>query len=120
MADKKALYKSIGESDILVNATNVGMKPNEKGTMIQDTSVYREDLVVAEIIYNSEGDTYDARGERSRCEMCGRWKRYAPVARGRGVSFVYRPGNAGGRRESKILCGVENKRKIYISWEIRT
>lgn len=52
MADKKALYKSIGESDILVNATNVGMKPNEKGTMIQDTSVYREDLVVAEIIYN--------------------------------------------------------------------
>ena len=52
MADKKALYKSIGESDILVNATNVGMKPNEKGTLIQDTSVYREDLVVAEIIYN--------------------------------------------------------------------
>ena len=40
------------------------MKPNEKGTMIQDTSVYREDLVVAEIIYNPEGDTYDARGEK--------------------------------------------------------
>ena len=52
LADEKALYDSIGESDILVNATNVGMKPNEKGTMIQDTSVYREDLVVAEIIYN--------------------------------------------------------------------
>ena len=61
-----------------------------------------------------------ARGERSRCEMRGRWKRYAPVAGGRGVSFVYRTGNAGGRRESKILCGVENKRKIYISWEIWT
>ena len=52
LADEKALYDSIGESDILVNATNVGMKPNEEGTMIQDTSVYREDLVVAEIIYN--------------------------------------------------------------------
>ena len=52
LADEKALYDSIGESDILVNATSVGMKPNEEGTMIQDTSVYREDLVVAEIIYN--------------------------------------------------------------------
>lgn len=49
LADEKALYDSIGESDILVNATSVGMKPNEEGTMIQDTSVYREDLVVAEI-----------------------------------------------------------------------
>ena len=29
LADEKALYDSIGESDILVNATNVGMKPNE-------------------------------------------------------------------------------------------
>ena len=53
-------------------------------------------------------------------KCAGRWKRYAPVAGGRGVSFVYRPGNAGGRRESKIFCGVENKRKIYISWEIWT
>ena len=52
LADEKALYARLGESDILVNATSVGMKPNEEGTMIQDTSVYREDLVVAEIIYN--------------------------------------------------------------------
>ena len=101
------MYKSIGESDILVNATNVGMKPNEKGTMIQDTSVYREDLVVAEIIYNPKETRMMREAKEAGCEMRGRWKRYAPVAGGRGVSFVYRPGNAGGRRESKILCGVE-------------
>ena len=117
---KNALYKSIGESDILVNATNVGMKPNEKGTMIQDTSVYREDLVVAEIIYNPKETRMmrEAKEAGVKCVVGG--KRYAPVAWGQRRFICYRPGNAGGRRESKILCRVENKRKIYISWEIWT
>lgn len=50
--DEQQLYESIRESDILVNATNVGMHPREEETLIQDTSVYHEKLVAAEIIYN--------------------------------------------------------------------
>ena len=52
LADEAMLYESIRESDILINATKVGMKPNEGKSLIKDTSVYREDLVVSEIIYN--------------------------------------------------------------------
>ena len=52
ISDEESLYMSIGESDILVNATNVGMKPHEDESLIHDSSVYHENLVVAEIIYN--------------------------------------------------------------------
>lgn len=52
ISDEECLYQSVRGSDILVNATNVGMKPNEDASMIKDMSVYHENLVVAEIIYN--------------------------------------------------------------------
>lgn len=52
ISDEESLYKSIGESDILVNATNVGMKPREEESLIRDIAVYHKNLVVAEIIYN--------------------------------------------------------------------
>jgi len=54
ISDEECLYQSVRGSDILVNATNVGMKPNEDASMIKDMSVYHENLVVAEIIYNPE------------------------------------------------------------------
>lgn len=52
IADEQRLYHSIRQSDILVNATNVGMKPREEKSLIKDLSAYHENLVVAEIIYN--------------------------------------------------------------------
>ena len=52
ISDEQRLYISVKESDILVNATNVGMKPREDASLIKDMSVYHENLVVAEIIYN--------------------------------------------------------------------
>lgn len=50
--DEQKLYESIIQSDILVNATNVGMKPREDETLIKDLSVYHSELVVADIVYN--------------------------------------------------------------------
>ena len=52
LEDQRLLYDTIRESDILINCTNVGMAPREEETLIHDMSVYREELVVAEIIYN--------------------------------------------------------------------
>lgn len=52
LADEPLLYDCIRNSEILVNATNVGMKPREEESLIKDMSVYHKDLVVAEIIYN--------------------------------------------------------------------
>ena len=71
--------------------------------MIQDTSVYREDLVVAEIIYNPKETRMMREAKEVRCEMRGRWKRHAPVAGGRGISFIYRPGNAVEKMKAKFF-----------------
>lgn len=54
LADTKALYDSIGTSDILTNATSVGMAPNTDGCLIQDADVLRPSLIVSDVIYNPE------------------------------------------------------------------
>jgi quinate/shikimate dehydrogenase len=54
MEDEEQLALSIRRSGILVNATNVGMKPNDGVSLIKDTSLLRRDLVVSDIIYNPE------------------------------------------------------------------
>ena len=52
LMDEALLHESVKQTDILINATSVGMAPGEDASLITDLSVYREDLVVAEIIYN--------------------------------------------------------------------
>lgn len=51
LADSAKLHIEVKNSAILVNATNVGMKPLENETPIHDTSVFRKDLVVVDVIY---------------------------------------------------------------------
>ncbi|MCR5628477.1 shikimate dehydrogenase [Eubacterium sp.] len=46
------LRESIKDSDILTNATSVGMAPNVDGCLIKDKSMLRPDLIVSDIIYN--------------------------------------------------------------------
>ena len=52
LADGKALNKALGNSKLLINATDVGMKPNEAQTPIQDFSAFHDDLAVYDVIYN--------------------------------------------------------------------
>ncbi|MDO4555706.1 MAG: shikimate dehydrogenase [Lachnospiraceae bacterium] len=52
LADEKKLYQEVGESDILINATKIGMKPMEDQSLIKDVSVFRPELVVADVVYN--------------------------------------------------------------------
>ncbi|MBS6398106.1 MAG: shikimate dehydrogenase [Clostridiales bacterium] len=52
LEDRQKLYEKIGESDILVNATKVGMKPMEDQSLIEDPAVFRPELVVADAVYN--------------------------------------------------------------------
>ena len=52
LEDEQKLYEKIGESHILVNATKVGMKPMEEESLIKYTRVFRENLVVADAVYN--------------------------------------------------------------------
>ena len=50
------LYEAakIDGADILVNGTLLGMKPKEDTTVISDTTMFHEGLVVADVVYNPE------------------------------------------------------------------
>lgn len=52
LEDRDTLHEKIRESEILVNATKVGMKPMETESLICDQTVFRPDLVVADAVYN--------------------------------------------------------------------
>lgn len=52
LGNDNTLKNSISESAILTNATSVGMAPNTDNCIIKDTSVFRPDLIVSDIIYN--------------------------------------------------------------------
>ncbi|MGI6010538.1 MAG: shikimate dehydrogenase [Ruminococcus sp.] len=50
-ADTKSLKNSLETSDILVNATSVGMEPDTQNSLITDISMFPKELAVADIIY---------------------------------------------------------------------
>lgn len=52
LADLDQLKKEIESSDILTNATGMGMKPLEGQTYIPDASYLRADLIVSDIVYS--------------------------------------------------------------------
>lgn len=50
--DQAALKDAVAESTLLLNATSVGMAPNTDASIITDTSLFRPDLIVSDVIYN--------------------------------------------------------------------
>lgn len=52
LGDDAVLADSIANSQILTNATSVGMAPNTEACIINDRSMLREDLIVSDVIYN--------------------------------------------------------------------
>ena len=52
LADQDALRREIESSDILTNATRVGMAPMEEQSLITDLSLLRPGLVVADTVYH--------------------------------------------------------------------
>ena len=52
LEDEERMAREIGECDIFVNATSIGMAPGEKESVVKDPKVFRPGLVVADIVYN--------------------------------------------------------------------
>ena len=50
--DAPLFTEKIKEADIFVNATVVGMKPRDDESVIKDLSVFKQGLVVADVVYN--------------------------------------------------------------------
>lgn len=69
--DTEKLYAEISDSDILTNATIVGMKPYENDTNILDTNVFRKDLVVTDVVYNPIKTKMILEAEKAGCKVIG-------------------------------------------------
>lgn len=52
LEDKTMLKQAVENSYILTNATSVGMSPETDQCIINDTSLFRPDLIVSDVIYN--------------------------------------------------------------------
>ena len=69
LEDTKKLYDTIADSNILVNATKVGMKPLDQQTLVEDTSVFRADLVVADAVYNPKETRFVKEAKAAGCKV---------------------------------------------------
>ncbi|MCD8119886.1 MAG: shikimate dehydrogenase [Lachnospiraceae bacterium] len=70
MADQEALKKSIAESEILTNATSVGMAPNTDRCLIPEASWLRKDLIVSDVIYNPRETKLLSLAKSAGCRTC--------------------------------------------------
>lgn len=52
LEDADTLRREIADSDILTNATSVGMIPMDDASPVPDVTMLRPDLIVTDIIYN--------------------------------------------------------------------
>lgn len=71
LSDKDHLAEAIQTSDILSNATRVGMHPLENISNIQDLSVFRKDLVVTDVVYDPIKTKMLQDAERAGCQIIG-------------------------------------------------
>ncbi|HBF4559800.1 shikimate dehydrogenase [Clostridioides difficile] len=71
LEDINKLYEEIESSDILTNATLIGMKPYDNETNIKDTSVLRKDLVVTDVVYNPKKTKMIEDAEANGCKAIG-------------------------------------------------
>ncbi|OOM77277.1 shikimate dehydrogenase [Clostridium puniceum] len=71
LEDTQKLTEKISESDILVNATRVGMHPNQEQSPIKDTSNFRKGLAVADVVYNPKKTKFLEDAEAAGCTIVG-------------------------------------------------
>ena len=70
LEEEAALKAAIGECDILVNATKVGMKPLDEQTLV-DPSWFRKDLIVADTVYNPRETRMIKEAKEAGCTAVG-------------------------------------------------
>lgn len=69
--DQDRLRKELEKADILVNGTLAGMKPHEDTTLITDKTMFRSDLVVADVVYNPEETRLLREAKEAGCKTVG-------------------------------------------------
>ncbi|MDO4262275.1 MAG: shikimate dehydrogenase [Eubacteriales bacterium] len=70
LRDETQMRKSIGESGILVNASSVGMSPDEDGCLVPDRSFLHPELIVSDVIYEPRRTKLLRMAESAGCQVC--------------------------------------------------
>ncbi|MDO4305408.1 MAG: shikimate dehydrogenase [Eubacteriales bacterium] len=66
--DMDALKEATAESYLLLNATSVGMAPNTDASIITDSSLFRPELVVSDVIYNPQETLLLRQAKEAGCQ----------------------------------------------------
>ena len=70
LADQKQLLEAIEDTDILSNATRVGMAPDEDGCLIPGPEWLRKDLVVTDVVYAPPETKLLRMAKNVGCQTC--------------------------------------------------
>lgn len=70
LEDKEILKEKISKCDILSNATKVGMGQLKDQSLITDTSWYRKDLVVTDVVYDPTETKMLREAKAKGCKTC--------------------------------------------------
>lgn len=65
--DNNALKEAVSQSTLLLNATSVGMAPNIDASIVNDTALYRPDLIVSDVIYNPRETRFLREAKQAGC-----------------------------------------------------
>lgn len=69
LADRERFYEEIEDSDILTNATRVGMKPMDQESLVEDLKAFRPQLVVSDVVYNPRMTRLLADAQAAGCRI---------------------------------------------------
>ena len=70
LEDQKRLAEAVRDSDILINATKVGMKPMDKDTLIP-AELLHPGLIVADTVYNPLETRLLREAKEAGCQVVG-------------------------------------------------
>ena len=68
-SDEELLRKHVAQSDVLGNATPVGMGKMEGKSPVNDTSLFRPGLAVMDVIYNPRKTRFLEMAEQNGCPI---------------------------------------------------
>lgn len=69
--DIDKMTEEINSAEIFINGTIVGMKPMDDQSVIKDTSVFRKNLVVCDVVYNPEETKLLREAREAGCTCIG-------------------------------------------------
>lgn len=68
LGDQRMLAEAIASSDILINGSSVGMSPAENASLIEDPTLFRPELFVADVIYQPRQTRFLKLAKEAGCQ----------------------------------------------------